>query len=196
MNNSPEVRKNSPAPDDTGKRFIIDELYDWVEVFAVAAAVVFLLFTFVFRVAQVVGPSMEDTLHEGDMLIISDLFYKPETGDVVVFQLDSEIYPDPLVKRIIATEGQTVDIDFETWTVTVDGVELDESYVKYMDGEWMRGSSYTYPLTVPDGMVFAMGDNRNDSLDSRDARIGFVDERYILGQVKMRIFPLDKLCVF
>lgn len=196
MNEPAEAaHKNNSAAKSQGGREkwrVIDEIYDWVEVFVISTAVVFLLFTFVFRIAQVIGPSMENTLHQDDMLIISDMFYRPKTGDVIVFQLNAEQYPDPLVKRVIATEGQTVDINFDTWTVTVDGVTLDESYVNYIQGVAMRGSSYSYPLEVPEGMVFVMGDNRNDSMDSRDSRIGLVDERYILGHVKLRIYPFNK----
>lgn len=178
------------------------DILDWVETFAVALCVVVLLFTFVFRVVTVDGQSMENTLHHGERLIISDMFYTPKTGDVIITSVPEYYGNDPLVKRIIATGGQTVDIDFENWTVTVDGVPLAtdengeptyESYVKYIDGQDMIKENYSmsYPLTVPKGYVFVMGDNRNDSSDSRN--FGVVDERNIIGKVYFRIFPLNKI---
>lgn len=178
------------------------DILDWVETFAVALCVVVLLFTFVFRVVTVDGQSMENTLHHGERLIISDMFYTPKTGDVIITSVPEFYGNDPLVKRVIATGGQTVDIDFEKWTVTVDGVPLAtdengeptyESYVKYTDGQDMIKENYSmsYPLTIPEGYVFVMGDNRNDSSDSRN--FGVVDERNIIGKVYFRIFPLNKI---
>ncbi|HHW25120.1 MAG TPA: signal peptidase I [Clostridiales bacterium] len=176
----------------TEQRSLLAEAYDWLEVFVLSVSVVFLIFTFVFRIAMVIGPSMEDTLHEGEALVISKLFYKPKTGDIIVFQIPGSQYSEPIVKRVIATEGQVVDIDFFNWKVSVDGVELDEDYVKRVPGEVMLMSSYSFPYTVPEGKIFVMGDNRNSSLDSRDSRIGPVDTRYLLGRVLLRITPLSK----
>lgn len=164
-------------------------LFDWLEIITMSAAFALLLFTFIVRLAVVDGDSMNHTFHNGELLIISELMYTPENNDVVVFT--SPNYPNPIIKRIIATEGQTVDIDFETWTVTVDGKVIDEPYVNRTVGA-MEDSDVQFPLTVPDGHVFVMGDNRNESLDSRNSRIGFVDERNILGEVKLRVTPFDK----
>lgn len=164
-------------------------LFDWLEIITMSAAFALLLFTFIVRLAVVDGDSMNQTFHNGELLIISELMYTPENNDVVVFT--SPNYPNPIIKRIIATEGQTVDIDFETWTVTVDGRVIDEPYVNRTVGA-MEDSDMQFPLTVPDGHVFVMGDNRNESLDSRNSRIGFVDERNILGEVKLRVTPFDK----
>ena len=172
---------------------ILWEVYDWLEIFVFAASAVLLVFTFIARTAIVQGPSMENTLFEGQALIMSDLFYTPEKGDIIVFQEKQSGYMEPIVKRVIATEGDVVDIDFNTWTVTVNGEKLEETYVKrevgamvnYMDGN-------DYPYTVPDGKVFVMGDNRNHSIDSRSRTIGAVDERFIIGEVKFRVWPLNK----
>lgn len=171
------------------KKSFLSELFDWVEIIVLSAAFVLVLFTFVMRLAVVDGPSMENTLHHDEMLIISGLLYTPENNDIIVF--NSPNFREPIVKRIIATEGQTVDIDFETWTVIVDGKALQEDYVK-KDLAPMKRSDIQFPLTVPDGHVFVMGDNRNDSLDSRSSLIGLVDERYILGEVKLRLTPFSK----
>ena len=167
-------------------------LFDIAETLAVAACAIVLIFVSVFRIATVKGPSMNKTLFEGDVLIVSDLGYKPRTGDIVVFYKD-----EALVKRVIATEGQTVDIDFDTWTVTVDGVELDESEYRYLSNDgYRRLSDFTYPITLGKGEMFVMGDNRNHSTDSRSLDIGIVDERTVFGRVIMRISPISEFTIF
>lgn len=156
-------------------------------------AVIMIVFLLVFRVIVVSGSSMYSTLIEGDyLLLVSNLFYRePQYGDIIVASKESFDDGKPIIKRVIATEGQTVDIDFDTWTVTVDGKVLKEDYINRVIGS-MKSADVAFPLTVPEGYVFVMGDNRNDSLDSRNSRIGFVDERFVLGEVKLRIFPLDR----
>jgi signal peptidase I, bacterial type len=182
------------APESGYKKFL-SEAYDLLEILVVSVALVFLLFSFFFRVATVDGGSMENTLYDGQALVISKLFFTPHTGDIIVFQMPSSVsvFGEPIVKRVIATAGQVVDIDFVNWKVYVDGVELDESYVKHDTTEVMRMSSYTFPFTVPKGTIFVMGDNRNGSTDSRDSRIGPVDTRYLLGKVIFRLTPVSKL---
>ena len=167
-------------------------IFDWLEVFVFALSFVLLLFAFVGRIAIVVGPSMENTLIERDTLIISNLFYEPKCGDIVVFQIpENPQFPDPIVKRVIATAGQTVDIDAESWTVYVDGEPIDEPYVKHAETGTMREGNMIYPYTVKEGEVFVMGDNRRHSTDSRFTDIGPVDVRYILGEVKLRVLPFS-----
>lgn len=169
-------------------------LYDIVETVAITTCVILLVFNFIFRIAVVDGDSMEHTLTHGDVLIISDLALEPKYGDIVVFQ-DFNGYngSKSLVKRVIASGGQVIDIDFDTWTVTVDGIALDESDYSYIASNKRVLSDLEYPLTVPEGYVFVMGDNRNNSLDSRDSRVGVVDERTIIGRVICRIAPIGDM---
>ncbi len=186
-----------PAPSQTGK--FTRSLFDFVEMLALVTVVIVLCFAFVFRLNVVDGPSMENTLHTGEYLLVSDLFYDPTPGDIVVVHdvTVSERYREPLVKRVIATEGQTVDIDFETWTVTVDGVPVDESEYVYIDKAGKAHSSdISYPFTVEEGKVFVMGDNRHHSADSRISAIGQIDERCIVGKVYARLSPINKFKIF
>lgn len=166
-----------------------EELYDWVETFVAALVAVVLIFTFVCRIVAVDGKSMNNTLEHHDTLVISGIT-EAKAGDIVVFQQLEDNFQKPLIKRIIATEGQTVDIDFDTWTVTVDGEALDEPYVNYIDGTSMRSGLIQFPYTVGEGQVFVMGDNRNNSSDSRS--FGAIDARNIMGKVLFRVTPIQK----
>ncbi|MCD7783252.1 MAG: signal peptidase I [Firmicutes bacterium] len=161
-------------------------LFDLTETLAISTSVIIIVFTFFVRLAVVDGNSMNNTLYDGDTLVVSDIFYSPRYGDIVVFQkTDSDYWGDTaLVKRVIATGGQTIDIDFETWTVTVDGVVLDESEYRYLAADrTVTATGITFPYTVPEGCVFVMGDNRNHSTDSRNILLGVIDERQIFGRV-------------
>ena len=153
---------------------------------SICAAVVFgiLIYLFLFHVTGVRGTSMYSTLHEGDRLFTSNLFYEPEQGDIII--LRTAYYSEPLVKRVIATEGQTIDIDFDTGDVTVDGIVLQEDYI-YERTHFENG--FEGPVTVPEGTVFVMGDNRNNSNDSRLPAIGFIDKRAILGRALFILIP-------
>lgn len=150
---------------------------------------VVILFVFGFRLVTVVGESMYPTLHEGDNLtLMSNFIYEPQVGDIVV--LRSEAYSrGPLVKRVIADEGQTVDINFDTGEVWVDGVLLQEDYI---NEETHRNDGTQFPVTVPEGCIFVMGDNRNHSSDSRDPSIGCVDKRYVLGKALSIVTPFSR----
>lgn len=162
------------------------EIYDWLQsiVFAIIACV--LLFMFFARVVTVDGSSMNPTLLHGDKLIVSNLSKDYEAGDVVVF-VAPEFMDEPLIKRIIATEGQLVEINFNKGTVTIDGEVLDEPYIAELTTD---EQDYDGPIEVPQGCVFVMGDNRNHSTDSRTDEIGCVDTRYILGKAYFVMFPL------
>ena len=117
------------------------------------------------------------------------MLYTPKTGDVVVIS-HGEIYQEPIVKRVIATEGQTLDINFQTGTVTVDGKVLDEPYIKNLT---TRQGDGVIPSVIPKGYIFVMGDNRNRSLDSRSREVGLIDKNNVLGKVQCIIYPFSRI---
>ena len=163
--------------------------YEWIQCLAAALIVCVFVFLFIIRVIDVKGTSMNPTLYEGDKMLVSGLFYEPKAGDVVVFKKD-EYDPDKaLVKRIIATEGQEVNIDFDTGIIMIDGEEIDEPYIAELTKNKL---DFIGPKEVPEGCVFVLGDNRNMSTDSRKTEIGMVDERLILGKVYCVIFPINE----
>ena len=159
-------------------------LYDWVNSIIVAVVAVVILLTFCFRLIDVDGRSMEPTLINTDKVIVTNLFYTPNNGDVVVIS-HGEKYDKPLIKRVIATEGQTLDIDFENYKIYVDGVLIDEPYIQ---GETIEGNA-DIPDVVPEGKVFVLGDNRPVSLDSRSREVGLIDEESIIGKAQFVIIP-------
>ncbi len=198
--NAPEPVRSRPARGPRREEEsinIVSLLFDIVETLAVATCAIVLVFVSLFRIAMVSGDSMNNTLFNRDILVVSALGFEPKRGDIVVFQkLDSSLGEEAVVKRVIATGGQTIDIDFDTWTVTVDGVELDESEYRYLAADNTITSDYTFPITLKEGELFVMGDNRNHSSDSRSSRIGIVDERTVFGRVIMRIAPITDFRIF
>ena len=151
-------------------------------------AVVMVVFMLLFRIVIVSGSSMYSTLWNGDWLLVtgSVLYHEPEAGDIIVASKDSFNDGEPIIKRVIATEGQNVDIDFEAGIVYVDGMALEEDYT-YTLTNVQEG--IVFPITIADGCIFAMGDNRNGSKDSRHPDIGMIDTREILGRAVFLIFP-------
>ena len=151
-------------------------------------AVVMIVFMLLFRVVIVSGSSMYSTLWSGDWLLVtgSVLYKEPQYGDIIVASKDSFNDGEPIIKRVIATEGQTVDIDFEAGIVYVDGTALEEDYT-YTATNVQEG--IVFPITIADGCIFAMGDNRNGSKDSRHPSIGMIDTREVLGRAVFLMFP-------
>ena len=167
------------------------QVFDMIGSVLSALVIIFIVFTFLFRAVSVVGSSMVPTLSDGDWLLVSSRS-DYDRGDIIIITQPND-RNEPLVKRIIALEGETIDIDFESGEVTVNGKVIDEPYIKEMTH---LSYDMDFPYQVPEGCVFAMGDNRNDSLDSRSTRIGPIDERYILGKAIVRILPFDQIKVF
>ena len=182
-------------------------VFEYLEMFATALCAVLLIFMFALRFCSVKGPSMEKTLFDGEKLFVSNLFYTPERGDIVIFHQTGGQLNEPVVKRVIATGGEWVKVDYvhdpDRVIVTVRSYDengklleevLDESEYAYVDASVSLYELWEYQgfVQVPEGHVFVLGDNRNHSWDSRDAdEIGFVDERRILGRVLFRVYPFS-----
>lgn len=162
---------------------ILNTVYDFASVLLAAVLAVSIIFTFFFKISTVVGESMENTLHNGESLLITAINGEIKSGDVVVISQPNS-YDLVLIKRVIGTAGQTITFDKKTRSVFVDGVELEEDYIKEKM-LFFYGMNNSY--TVPEGKLFVMGDNRNNSADSRDPGIGMIDERYVVGKVFYKI---------
>ena len=198
---SPDAENGAGKPGQN----VIGSLLDYLEIFAFSVAAVLVVFTMLFRLCRVDGSSMRKTLENGQMLITTSVG-EPEPGDIIVFSMttDSPYYDlnEALVKRVIAKGGQTVRIDCQTGTVFVDGKQLTERYAVLLDsaghdsGVVQQYPTYGYDretrifeVTVPEGHLFVMGDNRNHSTDSRSTIVGMVDGRRVLGRVILRLSP-------
>lgn len=172
-------------PDNDGiKNGMLLYLHDLVCLLAGIVLILLLLF----RIVIVSGPSMNDTLIDGDyLLLLNNVFYaEPKYGDIIVATKSDFKDGEPIIKRVIATEGQTVDIDFDSGVVSVDGVILDEPYTLTPTNQ---EEGMAFPLVVDEGCIFVMGDNRNKSKDSRDPEIGLIDTRQVLGKAILLVFP-------
>ena len=163
-------------------------IYQTVAAAAAAIVILFVIFTFCLRGVGVLGASMEPTLKDGDLLAVATL-PDAKTGDVVIITQPNEM-EKPLVKRVIAEGGQEVNIDYLTGVITVDGNVLDEPYIAEPT---TASGDVQFPFTVPEGSFFVLGDNRNNSMDSSFSVIGCIDEDYILGVVKLRVFPFTAI---
>lgn len=168
------------------RRKVLEFTYELVSVIMVAAVMTALLFTFIYRFSGVVGESMEPTLHSGDWVFLSQMEDKdPSYGDVVVISQDNAFHEN-IIKRVIATEGQIIDINFDTGDVIVNGQIIEEPYI---NNETLNSYDVSLPLMVPEGKCFVMGDNRQNSIDSRSSAIGLIDNDYILGIAKRASTP-------
>ncbi len=211
MNNYPGTYKNANSGSNEPQRLtgFSAEIYEWLEAIAFALGIVVLLFTFVFRIVSVSGESMEGTLHGDDRVLVWSMFYTPEQDDIIIILPEDEVEGEtladtiflnkPLVKRIVATENQWIEIR-EGKVYVADSQEalasvepFDSGSATAFDSETPGGSflpEFTQ-MQIPEDCAFAMGDNRGNSTDSRDARVGFIDYDNILGEVVFRIYPFD-----
>ncbi len=181
------------------KKTFVANLFEWLEVVVASIVAVVIIFTFVFRIVAIDGNSMKNTLFDGERVIITDLFYEPQRGDIVVISRNtdnssgSDTFVEPIIKRVIALQGDIVDI--RNGVVFVNDQKIDEPYL------WetpLNKGDVEFPVRVKENCIFVLGDNRNDSLDSRSKRIGengMINKKYILGHAVMRIFPLERVGV-
>lgn len=179
-------------------------LFECLELFAICTCIVIALFSLGIRICVVDGDSMNNTLENGEIIVTTDIFYEPKQDDIVVFHLSNEYYNKPLIKRVIATEGQWVDIkkDGNSLRITIyerDDTEFknpivfqdDNAYYSLLNSGWT--GNYNYPVQVPEGHLFVLGDNRWNSSDSRSERVGFIDKRTVFGKVSARVLPISKI---
>lgn len=181
-----------PGLEENPARRFSEVCYEWLECIAQSIVVVVVLLTFVFRIVNVSGDSMLNTLHNGDKLLVVQWGYRPKNGDVVIIR-KGERLDEPLVKRVIATEGQTLSIDFASGSVTVDGKILNEkSYIR--EPMRVQGDADT-PGVVPQGRCYVMGDNRNKSLDSRYSDVGLIKNEDVVGKAEVILYPFSRFGV-
>lgn len=191
--------------DSKSGKSILNDILEIFESVVISVFIVLILFTYIARPVTVDGRSMEPTLHNQDKLIMRTLFYTPKVGDIVIINnqnshtyninedevIEGDGLKKRIIKRVIALGGQEIDIDFETGVVTVDGKQLEEEYI--YDLTKTNARAFEYPVKVPEGYIFVMGDNRNNSTDSRDGHVGFVKEEDVLGEAVMRFYPFDQI---
>ncbi|MCD8190483.1 MAG: signal peptidase I [Clostridiales bacterium] len=196
----PENQTGEDAVPSPGWR---KDVYDWLQTLAIVLVFITVFFTFFGMIFGVSGSSMYPTLHDGDAMLIQRIGYTPRQGDIVVLKKDGFPYADDseaIVKRVIAVAGQEVEIDYDSNTIYVDGVALEEDYLNFAnEGVEQYGDDYMVErdgmvyssFQVPEGCIFVMGDNRNGSTDSRYAALGMVDTRYVLGKAVCVFFPFS-----
>ncbi|MDO4730706.1 MAG: signal peptidase I [Clostridia bacterium] len=164
--------------------------FEWIEALVTSIVIVVLLFTLFLRVVNISGSSMENTLHNNDKVILTNFMYEnPSAGDIVVVSKAQNLN-EPIIKRVIAVEGQTVDINFTTGNVSIDNKVIKEPYIK---NATVNNEGMQFPVTVPEGHIFVLGDNRMNSKDSRSPQIGMIDTRNVVGKALFVIFPFDRI---
>ena len=178
---------------------LIKTCFEWLDIVVSSVLAVVLIFTFVFRIVSIDGDSMNDTLLNKERIIVTNVFYTPKRGDIVVISRNNESnianenFKEPIIKSVIATEGQMVEI--KDGKVFIDGILLDEPYIKNYN--FNKYSTYgteeiTYPLIVEEDHIFVLGDNRTESLDSRFAEIGQINKKNVMGKAVFRILPITR----
>ena len=182
-----EALNPSEKPEEEKGSFKLDLFY-WTQTLVTVLIFLILVFALVGRVIEVKGSSMVPTLHEGYLMLLQSLGYSPRQGDVVVLRKNT-FMNDPIVKRVIATGGQHVTVDYTAGKVYVDGAALDEPYINEIMVYPASPEMSISDVVVPEGSIFVMGDNRNHSSDSRHELLGTVDERYVLGKALWVVFP-------
>ena len=182
MSEEKEKVERQEEQEDSGS-----SLFEWTRALVGAVLGVVLFFVFVAQMITVQGPSMQNTLYAGDkVLVLKSALCDIESGDIVMIHQYNAQLNETIIKRVIATGGQTVDIDFDTGTVYVDGVALEEDYIAERT---YSAEGLSFPVTLEEGEIFVMGDNRNHSTDSRSDLLGVIDERYVVGKAIFLLFP-------
>ena len=166
-------------------------VYDWIKCIIFAISIVVICLTFLFRLVDVEGHSMNDTLVTKDKVFVTSMFYQPHNNDIVVIS-HGAVYEKPIIKRVIATEGQTLQLDYENDKIIVDGIEISEPYIKGTTFS-NRYGDYQVPEVIPEGKIFVLGDNRQISLDSRYVDIGLIDVKDVIGKAQFIVFPFDHI---
>lgn len=181
-----------------GEDSFIAGFYDWIRCVLLAVSVVVFCLTFVFRLVEVDGKSMMDTLENADKVVVTDMFYKPHNNDIIVIAHATN-YSHPIIKRVIAIGGQTVKLDYDNEKIFVDGAELTEDYIKgtTFSNNGNKDSKYLEPdesgnFVIPEGKLFVLGDNRAVSLDSRSPEIGLIDVKDVIGKAQFVVFPFNR----
>lgn len=168
---------------------VTDYMFDLTRTIIFVFAFMSVIFTFIIRDANVVGNSMLDTLHSDDKILMTNFMYKPKCGDIVAINAENQI-EKRIIKRVIATEGQTLVVDYSKNAVYVDGIQIDEPYVSSITRE--PSNPLQIPYVIPEGYIFVMGDNRIISLDSRDKSIGLVSVNDVIGKAQFIVYPFDR----
>lgn len=184
-----EVKQQNKTVYTYNKNSTLTTVYDWIRTILFAFIIAIFFSVFLMRVVKVDGGSMNDTLIHNDKVIVTNMFYTPHNGDIIVIS-HAEHYNQPIIKRVIATEGQTLTLDFDNERILVDGKVLEETYIK---GTTFSNNfpDYSIPRVVPKGKVFVLGDNRPVSKDSRKAEIGLIDVDSIIGKAQFVAFPFN-----
>ena len=189
------------------KKSLVEDIFDWADIIVFALIAVVICFTCFFRIVTIHGDSMKNSFYGGEKIIITNIGYRPAYGDVIVVSRNAgndaqntSRFAEPIIKRVIATGGEYVDIDFQTGKVYVGKIsnraEMTELNEPYASTPTNLYADVRFPVYVPEGYVFVLGDNRNDSKDSRFSEIGdngLINEKYILGRAVFRIYPFDRI---